>query len=64
VLLTKADKLSKQAGRVTLDRVRRELAQLWPQSSVQLFSSLKGEGIHEAASTLSRLAAAKNKSPA
>ena len=63
VLLTKADKLSKQAARATLDRVRRDLVELWPQSSVQLFSSLKGEGIEEAASTLSRLAARKNKAP-
>ena len=64
VLLTKADKLSKQAARATLDRVRRELAALWPQSTAQLFSSLKGEGIQEAAATLSRLAAAqKNKAP-
>ena len=64
ILLTKADKLSKQAGRVTLDRVRRELAQVAPLSTVQLFSSLKCEGIDEAADTLSRLAAAKNKAPA
>jgi GTP-binding protein len=63
VLLTKADKLSKQAARVTLDQVRRELAKLWPQSTVQLFSSLKGEGIQEAAGTLARLAALKNKAP-
>jgi len=64
VLLTKADKLSKQAARVTLDRVRRELSQLAPQFTAQLFSSLKGEGIDEAAGTLARLAAAKNKAPA
>ncbi|HSW83668.1 MAG TPA: ribosome biogenesis GTP-binding protein YihA/YsxC [Usitatibacter sp.] len=64
VLLTKADKLSKQAGRVTLDRVRRELAHLVPQSTAQLFSSLKGDGVDEAAGTLARLAAAKNKAPA
>jgi GTP-binding protein len=63
VLLTKADKLSKQAARVTLDKVRRELGQLWPQSTVQLFSSLKGEGIAEAADILARLAARKNKAP-
>ena len=63
VLLTKADKLSKQAARMTLDRVRRELTQLWPQSTVQLFSSLKGEGIDEAVGVLSRLAAHKNKAP-
>jgi GTP-binding protein len=64
VLLTKADKLSKQAARVTLDRVRRDLAQLWAQSTVQLFSSLKAEGISEAVAVLSRLAAAKNKTKA
>ena len=64
VLLTKADKLSKQAARVTLDRVRRELAHLWPESTAQLFSSLKGEGIAEAAGALARLAAHKNKAPA
>jgi GTP-binding protein len=63
VLLTKSDKLSKQAARVTLDQVRRELAQQWPQSTVQLFSSLKNEGIQEATETLARLAAHKNKAP-
>jgi GTP-binding protein len=64
VLLTKADKLSRQAARVTLERVRRELAQLWAQSSVQLFSSLKGEGVDEAAGVLARLAAPQKQSPA
>jgi hypothetical protein len=44
--------------------VRRELAHLVPQSTAQLFSSLKGEGVDEAAGTLARLAAAKNKAPA
>jgi GTP-binding protein len=63
-LLTKADKLSKQAARVTLERVRRELAGLWPDSTAQLFSSLKGEGIDEAARALARFAAPKNKAPA
>ncbi len=63
ILLTKADKLSKQAARVTLESVRRDLAQLWPQSTAQLFSSLKGEGVHEATGVLSRLAARKNKAP-
>jgi GTP-binding protein len=64
VLLTKADKLSKQARQVTLARVRRELATLYPEASVQLFSSLKREGIQEAASVLAQLAAGKNKAPA
>ena len=63
VLLTKSDKLSKQAARTTLDRVRRELKSLVPESTVQLFSSLKSEGVAEAAQTLSRLATHKNKAP-
>jgi GTP-binding protein len=64
VLLTKSDKLSKQAAQRTLAQVRKELAQLSPGTTVQLFSSLKQEGIPEAASTLTRLAAGKNKAPA
>jgi GTP-binding protein len=63
VLLTKADKLSKQSQQSTLARVRRELATIFPGASVQLFSSLKREGISEAASVLSHLAAGKNKAP-
>jgi GTP-binding protein len=64
VLLTKADKLSRQAATATLMRVRRELGSAWPGATAQLFSSLKNEGIEEAAATLSRLVAAKNKAPA
>jgi GTP-binding protein len=64
VLLTKSDKLSKQAAQRTLAQVRKELATISPGTSVQLFSSLKQEGIPEAASTLTRLAAGKNKAPA
>jgi len=64
VMLTKSDKLSKQAAQATLARVRRELADLSPGASAQLFSSLKREGISEAAQALSRLASAKNKAPA
>jgi len=64
VLLTKADKLSKQAQQATLARVRRELAADYPGATVQLFSSLKREGISEAAGRLSSLAAGKNKAPA
>jgi GTP-binding protein len=64
VLLTKADKLSRQAATATLTRVRRELAGVCPGSTVQLFSSLKNEGIDEAAQALARLAAEKNKAPA
>ena len=64
VLLTKADKLSAQAARNTLDKVRRELAILCPGATVQLFSSLKRQGIEEAGQALTRLAAGKNKAPA
>jgi GTP-binding protein len=63
ILLTKADKLSKQAQQVALGQVRRELGSNYPRTSVQLFSSLKREGLQEAASVLMRLAAAKNKAP-
>lgn len=61
VLLTKADKLSKQAARVTLDRVRAELAKVHPRATVQLFSSLKHEGVHEAARAVAMFAAAAKK---
>jgi len=64
VLLTKSDKLSRQAATATLARVRRDLAQTYPGSTAQLFSSLKNEGIDEAAEALARLAAGKNKAPA
>jgi GTP-binding protein len=64
ILLTKADKLSKQAAQVTLAKVRAEASRLNPGMTVQLFSSLRREGVDEAARILSRLAAAKNKAPA
>ena len=63
VLLTKADKLSKQAAQSTLAKVRRELATTFPNATAQLFSSLKREGIEEAASVLSHLARGKKQSP-
>ena len=47
VLLTKSDKLSRNDAAATLARVRRELARLGPQISVQLFSSLKKFGMEE-----------------
>jgi GTP-binding protein len=52
VLLTKADKLSKQAQQRTLAQTRSTLARLYEGSSVQLFSALKREGLSEAASKL------------
>ncbi len=57
VLLAKADKLSRQAARATLDRVRGQLAKLHPGATVQLFSSPKHEGIDEAAARLASLIA-------
>ena len=70
VLLTKSDKLSRQAAQATLAKVRGQLAQVAPGATAQLFSSLKRSGIDEAATALARLAggsavrAAKNKAPA
>lgn len=53
VLLTKSDKLKRGAAQNTLLTVRRELAKLHPQASVQLFSSLDRTGLEEARSFLS-----------
>lgn len=64
ILLTKADKLSKQAAQAALARVRRELATHYPGATVQLFSSTKREGIGEAAQRLAQFVATKNKAPA
>ena len=47
VLLTKSDKLSRNEAAATLTAVRRELAPLGSQVTVQLFSSLKKTGIEE-----------------
>ena len=47
MLLTKSDKLSRNEAAATLASVRRELAALGPQISVQLFSSLKKIGMEE-----------------
>ena len=59
VLLTKADKLSRQSAQRTLAQVRRELERHSPGATAQLFSSLKAEGIAEAVDRLARLAAKK-----
>jgi GTP-binding protein len=56
VLLTKADKLSKQAAQRTLSQVRSRLADALPGATVQLFSSLKQEGVAEASTILGTLA--------
>jgi GTP-binding protein len=47
VLLTKADKLSRSESMKTFAMVRKELKK-WANTSVQLFSSLKKQGVEEA----------------
>ncbi len=48
VLLTKSDKLSRQQATKTLNSVRTYLNEHFPNCSVQLFSSLKRQGMEEA----------------
>lgn len=49
VLLTKSDKLSKSDANITLQKTRKTLNETWgPLVSVQLFSSLKKQGVEEA----------------
>lgn len=48
VLLTKSDKLSRNEANQTLMRVRKELVATWGECSIQLFSSLKKQGVEEA----------------
>ncbi|MDX8379231.1 MAG: ribosome biogenesis GTP-binding protein YihA/YsxC [Gallionella sp.] len=48
ILLTKSDKLSRQQATVTLFKVKAHLAEYFPSCSVQLFSSLKKQGLEEA----------------
>lgn len=52
ILLSKADKLTRQAQTKTLREVRTELAALGESCSVQLFSSLKKSGIDEATTVI------------
>ncbi len=52
MLLTKSDKLKRGPAGNTLLRVRKELAGLHPDASVQLFSSLKRSGLEEARAVL------------
>ena len=54
VLLTKADKLSRQQATLTLNRVKLHLTEHYPQCSVQLFSSLKKTGMDEAEGVIAR----------
>jgi GTP-binding protein len=54
VLLSKADKLSRQEQTKTLRQVKADLADLGCPVSVQLFSSLKRAGVADAATVLKR----------
>ena len=54
VLLTKSDKISRQAANQTLQQVRKELEANWGNCSVQLFSSLKKQGVEEAEKVIGR----------
>jgi len=55
VLMTKADKLSRQAAQHKLRETAEELSDLNSAASVQLFSSLTLLGLDEARAALSRL---------
>ncbi|NNG13589.1 MAG: YihA family ribosome biogenesis GTP-binding protein [Gammaproteobacteria bacterium] len=48
ILLTKADKLSRGAGGGVIQKLRHQLKKEYPGSTVQLFSSLKFQGVEEA----------------
>ena len=52
VLLTKSDKLSRNAATQTLQAVKKELQSTWGNCTIQLFSSLKKQGVEEAESVI------------
>lgn len=54
VILTKADKLSKNEQRNALFKVEKALAKDWGDSTVQLFSATKNQGVDELTDTLNR----------
>ncbi len=55
ILLSKADKLTKQEQTKTLRDVRSELLENFPQCSVQLFSSPKRMGLKEAEAVIGKM---------
>jgi GTP-binding protein len=67
VLLTKADKLSREAGARCSRRFACALRRDYPGTTVQLFSSLKRAGLEDAAGLMGQAVDAfrrpKNKSP-
>lgn len=54
VILTKADKLSKNEQKNALFKVEKALAKDWGDSTVQLFSATKNQGVNELAELLDR----------
>ncbi|MEE9422147.1 MAG: ribosome biogenesis GTP-binding protein YihA/YsxC [Gammaproteobacteria bacterium] len=54
ILLTKSDKLKRGPASSALLSVRKQLPELHPEASVQLFSALKKTGVKEACSQLDR----------
>lgn len=52
VLLTKSDKLSRSAANQTLQAVKKELQSTWGNCTIQLFSSLKKQGVEDAESVI------------
>lgn len=55
ILLSKADKLSRSRAMATLQAVRRQLAEGYPQATAQLFSSLTRMGVEEAEARIATL---------
>ncbi|MEW5942950.1 MAG: ribosome biogenesis GTP-binding protein YihA/YsxC [Pseudomonadota bacterium] len=55
ILLTKADKLSRQGAMRALDGLQKELARCYPNCTAQLFSSLKRQGVEEAEEAIAAL---------
>lgn len=53
ILLTKSDKLSTQRANITLKEVTLFLNGVYPQCSVQLFSSLSATGVEDATAVIS-----------
>lgn len=64
VLLSKSDKLSRGPAQQTLREVRDELKQMRMNASVQLFSSLKRDGVDEAEGVLRTWLGVPKKNPA
>jgi GTP-binding protein len=60
VLMSKSDKLSRQAAQRQRIETEAALAQLYPVSSLQLFSSVTSAGVEQARQALSRLLGASD----